>query len=415
MSILRYFGLICTMLFVNNVLAFQQLTHGRYTARLSYNMPQRHNIITQTTIASNNHARYHPNVVNRHSSSSSLYRRPSTSLHMFMGSDGGLLGIGGPEIATILLVGYFVLGPSELYKLVKEIGKFIQNIRTFSTDLTKTFDTNMNDMIQLEELRKAQRELNDAFSFRRTINVDSDSEAFSVQAGSAQQNMMQQELSENNNVMMSTTSGAAAAAVATPAAAATAATKRKVRRRVLKRPNPATAISNIPDLEIPNDSTLLTPPTTEMSSSMSADELAEIEQEFDKYTLPSWKEEDMMTTTTAHTDDQTIGPQMEQANPIEAKLQQNRFQQQLSGNWNQQLLNNEEKLEPIALIMNQIAILEQEKNAALKRLEEEYNRRQQIELEFYQKQRQLLDDGAIKVQEQAFGISASSLNQKSKK
>ena len=62
-------------------------------------------------------------------------------------------------------MGYFVLGPSDLYKLVKEIGKFIQNIRTMGTDLTTTFENNMESQLQLEELRKAQRELNDAFSF----------------------------------------------------------------------------------------------------------------------------------------------------------------------------------------------------------------------------------------------------------
>ena len=84
------------------------------------------------------------------------------------------------------MVGYFVLGPSDLYKLVKEIGKFIQNVRNFSTDLSTTFESNMENTLQLEEIRKAQRELNDAFSFRRSINVDEDSEAFSVQAGSAQ-------------------------------------------------------------------------------------------------------------------------------------------------------------------------------------------------------------------------------------
>ena len=80
------------------------------------------------------------------------------------------------------MVGYFVLGPSDLYKLVKEIGKFVQNIRTLGTDLTTTFESNMESQLQLEELRKAQRELNDAFSFRRSINTDETSDAFSTTA-----------------------------------------------------------------------------------------------------------------------------------------------------------------------------------------------------------------------------------------
>jgi Sec-independent protein translocase protein TatA len=33
------------------------------------------------------------------------------------------LNIGTPEVALILLVGYFVLGPQDLYKLAKETGE----------------------------------------------------------------------------------------------------------------------------------------------------------------------------------------------------------------------------------------------------------------------------------------------------
>ena len=40
----------------------------------------------------------------------------------------------------------------------------------------------MESQLQLEELRKAQRELNDAFSFRRSINTDETGDAFSTTA-----------------------------------------------------------------------------------------------------------------------------------------------------------------------------------------------------------------------------------------
>ena len=75
-------------------------------------------------------------------------------------------------------MGYFILGPSELYKLVKEIGKFIQNFRTLGAEATKSFEATMENQLELTELRKAQRELNDAFSFRRSINTDEYAEAF---------------------------------------------------------------------------------------------------------------------------------------------------------------------------------------------------------------------------------------------
>ena len=81
-------------------------------------------------------------------------------------------------------MGYFVLGPTDLYKLVKEIGKFVQNFQTFTSEATASFENNLESQLQLEEIRKAQRELTDAFSFRRSINVDEDTEAFEVNAQS---------------------------------------------------------------------------------------------------------------------------------------------------------------------------------------------------------------------------------------
>jgi Sec-independent protein translocase protein TatA len=65
-----------------------------------------------------------------------------------------------------------VLGPSDLYRLVKEIGKFIQNVRTLGTEAAKSFEGTMEDQLELTELRKAQSELNAAFGFRRSINTD---------------------------------------------------------------------------------------------------------------------------------------------------------------------------------------------------------------------------------------------------
>lgn len=96
---------------------------------------------------------------------------------MFLGNDGGILGVGAPEVAVIALVGYFILGPQDLYKLTKEVGKFIQSIRTLGTEATKNFEEGMENQLQLTELRKAQQDLTDAFSFRRSINYNED-EAF---------------------------------------------------------------------------------------------------------------------------------------------------------------------------------------------------------------------------------------------
>jgi hypothetical protein len=279
----------------------------------------------------------------------------------------------------------------------------------------------MNDIVQLEELRKAQRELNDAFSFRRSINVDAESEAFSVQAGSAQQNTMMYENNNVSNMQMNadgsaTMAATTASATATPSTTTTTTTKRKVRRRVLKRPSvPTEPIATdlnpmLPDLEMPYGLPTLPDSMTDINTKneiMSPEEMAEIDREFDKYTLDDNSNKNNkypMSTSTITTS----------TDPLEQKTNQNRFQQQLSGNWNEQILQNQDILQPMAMIMNQIAILEQEKKASIQRLEEEYQQRQQIENEYYQKQRQLLQDNINQIQQQqSFGGSTSSLSSSS--
>lgn len=315
---------------------------------------------------------------------------------------------------------------------MKEIGVFIQNIRTLGTDITKTFETNMNDVVQIEELRKAQRELNDAFSFRRTINVDKESDAFTFQAGSAQMNEYENDMmNENNNVIMSTgTDGAATMALPIAGTGTATAVKRKVRRRVLKKPEPIIS-NNIPDLEMPMmDTTYNKYPNIDdndditLSNTYSPEEMAKIDKEFDQYTLDndydynimsSPKEEihandDIKSSSTSSSIQSSASPATSTTmNPMEATAAQNRFQQQMSGNWNEQVIKNEDKLEPISFIMNQIALLEKEKIATIKRLEDEYKQRQEIEMEFYERQRKLLDENAIKVQKElTFGDSLTS-------
>jgi len=292
------------------------------------------------------------------------------------------------------LVGYFVLGPSDLYKLVKEIGKFIQNARTLGTDLTTTFESNMESQLQLEELRKAQRELNDAFSFRRTINVDRDSEAFSTTVDSPRQGLREGSDVVAGVVGAEAVEGAAAGATAAKAAATAAPPKKKIRRRIrVKRRKAAEegegdattgpTDGTVPDLEMPaDDGAELARSTAEeealsssSSSSYSAEELAEIESEFDQYAAPSAEEE--------------------------AAAQQ-RFQQQLTGDWNEQVLANEDKLSPIAQVMQKLALLEEEKIAATKRLQEEFEQRTEIEEKFYREQRKVLEEAAREVQQEVY-------------
>lgn len=76
-----------------------------------------------------------------------------------------------------------------------------------------------------------------------------------------------------------------------------------------------------------------------------------------------------------------------------------RFLSQLSPEWNQSVMSNEDKLQPLAKIMEQLALLEEEREATLKRLEEEFRRKNETETLFYEKKRDLLKSAASEIQQ----------------
>lgn len=335
---------------------------------------------------------------------SSVSYRPAsapspTQLNMFMGSDGGILGIGTPELFTILLVGYFVLGPSDLYKLTKEIGKFVQNFRTFTTEATASLENNFESQLQLEEIRKAQRELNEAFSFRRSINVEPDTDPFEVNAKSPR-------MPEQTAVAATVT--AAVATAEDEEATASAAPKKKIRRRRVKKvmvPDPVEeeeeeddpfcvptgndmsageVVTNVPDLsvedEVMNDSEedadrALREASEQLRKEALEEEAAERRRE---------RIERLQQASTSSEEE------MEAANA--------RFQNQLTSNWNDQILSKGEELSPLASIMDRLALLEQEKQAADERLQEEFRLREENEERFYREKRKLLEEAAAQVQ-----------------
>ncbi len=56
-------------------------------------------------------------------------RRPARGPAPLNFYQGGVLGVGTPEVLVIAAVGYFLLGPEELYRLSKEIGKIVGQAR----------------------------------------------------------------------------------------------------------------------------------------------------------------------------------------------------------------------------------------------------------------------------------------------
>lgn len=335
--------------------------------------------------------------------------RSSTSLNV-LGTDGGILGVGAPEIATILLVGYFVLGPSELYKLVKEIGKFVQNFRSLSTEATKSFESTMENQLELTELRKAQAELNDAFSFRRSINTDEMADAF-----------------EGNSFSEKTAAAEAAAAAAATAASATSTeegTTKKKRRLVRRKKKKVVEEDDEEEpvqeeqLDLDRQIAMEYPDLDLLEGGTASPEVAAKISEEDKLRAermerlsggsssessdePDWFTASEEEIASKILDDTPSSPQV--VDPALEAYEKNRFQSQLSAeDWNAQIMANEDKLSPLSMVMQRLAILEEEKNAADRRLEEEYERRMANEDKYYLEKRRVLEDAIEDIQRDAF-------------
>lgn len=318
--------------------------------------------------------------------------KSSTTLGMsFLGDGGGIFGIGAPEIATTLFIGYLILGPQDLYKLVKEIGKLFNTVRTVSADATKQFEDSMENTIQLDELRQAQRELNDAFSFRRSINVDDEGDPF---------------LNKKVEGDIDPTSGVVAAAAAEGSSASTSTKKKKKRRRkkvkktVQEEPIMQTN-GEVEDLSVSDafESIEEQAAWEEEMTKMQKSRMQRLEESgaADWFTA---SEETVADEVLSQQSIPNEGPLLQ--NDVSKSDEQTRFASQLAGDWNERILANEDRLSPLSAIMDRLAILEEEKKAADLRLEEEFRLRGELEEKFYREKRSILEEAAAEVQADAY-------------
>ena len=308
-----------------------------------------------------------------------------------------------------------MLGPSDLYKLVKEIGKFVNNIRTLGTQASAQFETTMESQLELNEIRKAQRELNDAFSFRRSINVEDQGDPFSTEPG-PQEPVVEAPVAA---------AAAATAGAATAEGEAPPKPKKKRRRVKKKQPVPEPTVSmesspsitgNIPDLDMsdafPDPPKATASPTAKATKGEKDDWFSD-----DLPSASDMAKEDLdwLSGDDSDSDSKSTAttPTLAKTDPAAVAQEQNRFQQQMSSSWNQKVMDNEDQLAPLALIMERLAILEDEKAAADRRLEDEFRERFQLEEDYYQKKREVLEESAAKVQESAY-VTMNSGNNKSK-
>ena len=249
----------------------------------------------------------------------------------------------------------------------------------------------MEDTIQLDELRKAQRELNDAFSFRRSINVDDGDDPF---------------LNKKVEGNIDPNSGVVAAAESSSASTSNKGKKKKKRRRKkVKKP-----VQEEPSMQTNGKVEDLS-----MSDAFeSIEEQAAWEEEMTKIQqsrmerLEESGAADWFTASEEAVTDEVLsqqsvadeGPMLQ--NDVSKSDEQTRFASQLAGDWNERILANEEKLSPLSAIMDRLAILEEEKKAADLRLEEEFRLRGELEEKFYREKRSILEEAAAEVQADAY-------------
>jgi hypothetical protein len=307
---------------------------------------------------------------------------------------------------------------------VKEIGKFIQNFRSLSSEAAAQFEGTMENQLELTELRKAQAELNDAFSFRRSINTDEGAAAFEKTS-----------FAENTSAA-ATAAGATTAAVAGNTATASdgstvaveeGVTPKKKRRLVRRKKKKVVEEEEAADdFEVPRDEDILKeypdldmldadlPPTSSSSSAevseeekLRAERLERLGGGSGNSSASSTGEPDWFTASEEDVASAVLDQPMNGNVPRDPALEQyesTRFQSQLSvEEWNKQIMANEDELAPLSMVMKRLAILEEEKQAADRRLEEEYQRRMDNEDKFYLEKRKVLEEAITDIQEGVYG------------
>ncbi|KAL3810213.1 hypothetical protein ACHAXA_006353 [Cyclostephanos tholiformis] len=281
----------------------------------------------------------------------------------------------------------------------------------------------MEDQLELTELRRAQRELNAAFGFRRSINTDEYGAAFDRGGRTA-------------------TATAVAGGAGGPLEAGrdeeeeedegTTATSTRKRRLVRRRKKKTPAVegedaaggemgmervdddaafssssrfaSTYPDLDevdVPPDADFLlrAERTKRLTSSTTAAATEGVRRGGEDDDVVDWFKASEGDVASAILD----GDGSANSNVVDYAAM-NRFRSQLSvEEWNSKVMSKEDELSPLSMVMKRLAILEEEKNAADRLIEEEYRRRMDNEDKYYLEKRKALEDAIMEIQESVYG------------
>jgi len=262
----------------------------------------------------------------------------------------------------------------------------------------------MDDQLDLTELRKAQQELNDSFSFRRSINTDEYSDAFddtdmAVNAATGAS------VAGGNTTAVSAAEGDADSAMSSG--------KKRKKRRLVKRKKKTVqemdAPSEYPDLDMADAFPNGFPPSmdaTDLSKSGVENDAERMRKErLARLEGTTGPEPDWFNASESDIAEEVLGQQAQQELSMGSSSsveEQSRFSAQMTGGWNDRVMENEDALGPLAMVMERIALLEEEKRAADARLDEEFEKRGNLEDKFYLEKRAVLEEAAAEVQAAAY-------------
>merc|ERR1712238_346050 len=79
----------------------------------------------------------------------------------------------------------------------------------------------------------------------------------------------------------------------------------------------------------------------------------------------------------------------------------------MGGQWNESILTNQETLDPLAKIMERLALLEEERQMAEDRLTEEFRQKKDLDDFYYREKRNVLEEAAGLVQRSVVGVDVN--------
>ena len=70
-----------------------------------------------------------------------------------------ILGIGVPELLFIALIALLLVGPRRLPEVMRDIGKYVRELRKWTSSFSEEWQREINATIPLDELKEARKDL----------------------------------------------------------------------------------------------------------------------------------------------------------------------------------------------------------------------------------------------------------------